>query len=337
MDHSDILDADDVIFAADGSVESMTDPDTGEKVTADPQPDEDRDPDGPYDHTDADGNRPDDDGDNDNDELDPVLADVLEAYGLEDDTIEWNGEETRVRDLSPEDRKEFLAELRTSAAGLTPEEQELLDFVRQGGSLREAFASEATAAGTGIAALPADELNRADIRAQYKNFSEDEVEAELEYRKGNPNFERKTGEIRERLTAQEQEQAAIADEQSFRQEQQLFVESAKNLKAVLGFPIEPEVADYLLQRTATREANGMSPFLNSLTPEKMLRLEYLDTYADQIDAHYKAEVAAAHKRGRTEALRGAPSTPRGRGGSVGTVSSARSNGRPDAEFTLGED
>lgn len=337
-----IYDPEEVIFAADGSVESMTDVETGEVIKSDPKPEPKADPSGPYDGTDEDGNKADDRrssaGD---DELDEVLADTLAVYGLDDDAIEWNGEETRVRDLSPEDRREFLAELRErdrqEAAGTTPEEQELLDFLRNGGDLRQALGI-APAAGSAVASLSADEVNLADIRQQYPALSEEDVQEELADRKASSRYEAKTGHIRERLTQAEQQQQQQAEEAEFRAEQQLFVQASETLTDVLGFPIVPEVKQFLLSQTATKAENGNSPFLNSLTPDKVLRLQFLDTYAGEIDKHYKAEVQAAYKKGKADALSGAPTSPSGRGGSAGnTRSSQRLDDKTYADYTLGDD
>ena len=344
-----VYDPEEVIFAADGSVESMNDPETGEVIKSDPVP-ETRERSGPYDETDEDGYNPGDErrgASPDGDELDEVLADTLSAYGLVDedgnasDTIEWNGEQTRVRDLSSEDRREFLGELRErdrqEAAGTSPEEQELLDFLRGGGNLRDALGVPAAGSGA-VASLSADELNLTDIRQQYPGLSEEEVREELADRQASSRYENKTGQIRERLGAQETAENARAERQEYEREHQLFVEAGSKLTSVLGFPVEKPVLDYLLARTASQEANGQSPFLNSLTPEKMLRLEYMDTYADQIDAHYKQAVETAYKKGKSDALSGAPRTPSGRGGSAGNTRAGQPRDDKNyADYTLGDD
>jgi len=344
-----IIDPMDVIFDEHGNVESMTDPDTGETVTSDEVP-EARQPRGPYDETDDDGNNAGDENGNGNTagdaDLDPVLADTLAVYGLVDedgnatDAIEWNGEETRVRDLSAEDRREFLQELRDSAvreaAGTTAEEQELLDFLRQGGDLREALGLPASAGGQ-VSALSADEVNLADIRNQYPGLSDDEVQEELADRKLSARYESKTGQIRERLTQAEQVATTKAADDEFQAARQVFVETANRMPDVLGFKIEPAVREFLLAQTATQEANGESPFLNSLTPEKVLRLQFLDSYAGQIDQHYKSEVDAAYKRGRADMAKGAPTSPSGRGGSAGNTKPVNPRDQKSyADYTLGE-
>lgn len=338
-----VYDPEEVIFAADGSIESMTDPDSGEVIKADPKPAAKADPSGPYDGVDDDGNRDDDDESHDrgDDKLDPVLADMLNAYGFDDDDIEWNGEQTRVRDLSPEDRKEYFNELRDrdrqDAAGTSPEEQELLDFLRQGGDLRQAL-GVAPAANSTVGSLSADEVNLADIRQQYPNLSDEEVQEELDDRKASSRYEAKTGHIRERLTVQEQEQETMAEEQEFRAEQQQFVQASNSLTEVLGFRVAPEVKQFLLSQTATKAENGNSPFLNSLTPDKVLRLQFLDTYAGEIDKHYQAEIKAAEKRGYQKALSGAPTTPSGRGGSAGNTRTGQpKDDKRYADYTLGDD
>ena len=343
-----VYDPEEVIFAADGSVESMTDADTGEVIKSDPVP-EVRERSGPYDDTDDEGNNPGDErgSSSGDDELDEVLADTLSAYGLVDedgnasDAIEWNGEQTRVRDLSSEERREFLGELRErdrqEAAGTSPEEQELLDFLRGGGNLRDALGVPAAGSGA-VASLSADEVNLTDIRQQYPELSEEEVREELADRQASSRYENKTGQIRARLGAQETAQNAQAERQEYERERQLFVEAGSKLTSVLGFPVEKPVLDYLMARTASQEANGQSPFLNSLTPEKMLRLEYMDTYADQIDAHYKQAVETAYKRGKSDALSGAPRTPSGRGGSAGNTRAGQPRDEKNyADYTLGDD
>ena len=353
-----VYDPEEVIFAADGSVESMNDPDTGEVIKSDPVP-EPRERSGPYDETDDEGNNPEDNRENsrrntnrDSDEdghdaLDEMLADTLSAYGMIDedgnasDEIEWNGERTRVRDLSSEDRREFLGELRErdrqEAAGTTPEEQELLDFLRGGGNLREALGVSSAGSGA-VSSLSADEINLADIRQQYPTLSDEEVQEELADRQASSRYENKTGQIRERLGAQETADNARAERQEYEREHQLFVEAGSKLTSVLGFPVEKPVLDYLMARTASQEANGQSPFLNSLTPEKMLRLEYMDTYAEHIDAHYKQAVETAYKRGKSDALSGAPRTPSGRGGSAGNTRAGQPRDEKNyADYTLGDD
>lgn len=343
------IDPDDVIFGEDGSIESMTDPDTGEKIVADPKPEAKPGPRGP-----GDINPDDNDGPEDDDkpasqrgqapvseqELD-FLTDTLAIYGLESDEIEWNGEQVSVRELSPEERREFLTELRdrdrAEAAGLSAVELELLDFVRNGGNLAEAFGGQAAPSESAVAALDADGLNRLDIRQQFPDLTDEEVESELEDRKAGKLYDKKTGALKERLVAAEQAEFQVAEQREFEAERAQFTTAAAALTDVFGFPINDAIRQHMLQQTATREQNGNSPFLNSLTPEKVLRLQYLDTFGEQMVQHYEQQLKDQYKKGRTDALQGAPSRPSGRSGSAG--STARGQQRDtsnDSDYTLGE-
>jgi len=354
----DAIDPDEVIFGEDGSIESMTDPDSGEVIKADPKPEARSNPRGPADINPDQGTRPttdtgDDDQDNNDNQpsqspsrrtseaADDFLTDTLAVYGLESDEIEWNGEQTRVRDLSSEDRREFLEELRdrdrAEAAGLNEAELELLDFVRSGGDLREAFGGQ-PAPQSSVAVLDADGLNRLDIRQQYPDLTEDEVSEELEHRKGSSLYDKKTGALRERLTTVEQVEQQAASEREFTAQRTQFTTAASALTEVLGFPVNDQIRQHLLARTASEEQNGQSPFLNSLTPERILRLEYLDTFAPQMQAHYEEQIKASYKRGREEALNGAPTRPSGRSGSAGGTArqAAPRDEKQYEDYTLGQ-
>ena len=361
FDLLEAIDPDDVIFGADGSIESMTDPDTGEVVKADPVP-EVRAPRGPGDinpdgsvrgvaGTDEDGQ----DGDGDNNAPaarsgksnsafeQEFLADTLAVYGLDSDEIEWNGEQVRVGELTLDERREFLQELRdrdrAEAAGLDPAELELLDFLRAGGNLADVVGPQPVAGESQVAALDADGVNRLDIRQQFPSLSEEEVEAELEDRKVGKLYDKKTTALRERLTQTEVTERQRAETQEFEAERQQFIAASAAIKEIAGFAVSPEVSQWLLAQTATRQENGQSPFLNSLTPEKIQRLQFLDAFEPQMRAHYEAEIKAAEKRGREQALQGAPSRPSGRSGSA-SVRSQGTGTRHDpveyADYILGE-
>lgn len=354
----DAIDPDEVIFDEDGGVESMVDDETGEVIKADPKPESARVPHGPSDvNPDLDADEPSApqtagrggaakslaQAERD------LLADTLSVYGLDDDQIEWNGEQVRVSELSADERREFLTELRDrdrqEASGLNEAELELIDFVRSGGNLAEAFGGQAAGAPSQIAGLDTDALNRLDIRQQFPDLTDEEVEGELEDRKAGKLYDKKTDALRSRLTEAESQQQQRVAQQEFQQQRQQFTTAAGSLQEVLGFPVNDAIRQHLLEQTASQEANGNSPFLNSLTPEKILRLQFLDTFAQQMQQHYEQRSKDEYKRGRTEALSGAPARPSGRSGSAGasggngqrTGDATRRDTTNDSEYTLGAD
>jgi hypothetical protein len=307
---NDAVSIDDYDYEAESSYKPLDEPAVTDDNTGDPVGDA------------PEGNEP-PAGDNPPAASEPAsLQDALiQRYGLDEGTIEYDGQQVAFSDLSATEQADVLAQLveantapKESAPAPKGEAAILLDLLDKGMTMEE-IAAELS--GNNVAALSDDEVNARQISEQYPELTEAEVQAELEYLKQNPNYKAKTAALRRRM--QEAGTSTLASLQAARQaayeaEIQGDIEKIRttvaDIREIDGYDIDPTVHQQIMSDLTEVDEHGNSRFINALEdPKLMYKARFYDLVMPSINQYWQNQVAAAEQRGYEKALGKMPAQP----------------------------
>lgn len=262
---------------------------------------------------------------------------ILRRSGYDKEDINLGGEGdqanlVKIKDLSPEQQMDIVVsefdrtvdkyearikELETKAPELkfeNPVHQQIVDFLKDGGDVQKLAKQLLSNDPAAQAKMMTDqEIVKLGIKKEFAEFTDEEVEAELKdmspekvarrakalrtrFEKEVPNIDNLTLEQKniklkaanDLRTEYETESKSVRD----------YLSKAKN---VAGVPVNEEMKSFLASRVIPENENGDSEFLKGLnSPEKLIRLEFLDRYHEKIrqstqDFYYKKGINDAAK------------------------------------------
>jgi hypothetical protein len=244
---------------------------------------------------------------------------LIERFGLNEGTIEFDGAQVAFADLSAEDQADVLAQIaEANAAPTQPKlsaEIEILNELLSKGMSIEEIASEL--AGNKVASLSDDQLNMQQIAQQHPELTADELQAELDWLKQNPNYQSKTNALRKRLEATGNstlEQIREARVAAHNAEVQADIEHIRSAVATIqdvdGYDVDPNVHARIMADLTELDAHGNSAFINDLEdPTRMYKARYYELMMPVINNYWQQQVKQAEDRGYQRALGKMPSQP----------------------------
>jgi len=267
----------------------------------------------------------------------------LAEHGIVDGKLIYGEQEVLFKDLTPEDQLEVLRQaVQPEPVPLEGDLKHVKDLLDAGKDLRE-IARDIL--GDQGAPLSIDELNIRDIKEQYPDFDDAEVQAELEDRQAGRNYEKKSEKLRAKYTPQPadlealstQEQARIATENAA--ERQNIIVGAAETATVFGYEVTDEIRNFVLPDLLEVEENGNSRFVNMQDdPKKMFEIAaayrmmplvngFWQREIDRLTAEHKVELAKARESGQAEMISGFPTRPIATAASTTSVNT-RNNQQP---------
>lgn len=238
--------------------------------------------------------------------LSALDAAASQLFGVKDGLIQFDGEDEPVAfsSLSADEQADVMGQHARNQQAQQPTAAErtlLTEIARSGGvenwARQQASALSAQPAG----ALTDDQINLRDIQTRYPKFTKDEQDAELESRKNNTLYSKKTDSMRESQQGQEQ----VAAQQAAVQENQLvadnLIEAARGLSEIDGFVMSPDVLNNVLEDLLEAdEGQADSRFLMSLDdPREMIRTRFWSKYGPAL-------VAAAENAAKSGGKKASP-------------------------------
>ena len=240
---------------------------------------------------------------------------ILRMGGYEGDEISLeDGSSVKIADLTTEQqlnlvtnefarmREEFETSLAEKPKGeeLTEDERHLVEFLRNGGTAKDlAKYIIDNDPDNAHKSLTDDELVLESLRNSMPGASEEDIQEEFKLLKEAGRVEKRAQLLRQKLGSGEIKLADIsakhrqAVEARQAKELEAEIEDAKKLKSysaqvkeIAGIPVDPTVINAVVKDLIPDVPGEDSVFLKSLaSPEKLLRLQFLDKYAEEVFEH----------------------------------------------------
>jgi len=281
----------------------------------------------------------------------------LAQYGITDGMItfeagEEGGEPTtqHFNELSQEEQFNVLSDLANSGApkleekyGLDEKEIGLVNFVREnGGDVDQILNNMAmerleqlqmiqNATGLDFDAMDNEAMMAKYLKDQEPEATEQEIADEVARRKEGKFFEKDVASIRDAYksnAAAEAEAAKAQEAKDFEaelEEQRGIIATAVNeVDSVIGWKVDNNQKNEILSELLETNEEGDSKFMAEVfsDPQRLFKAAWLyhnaESYVDELEKHYKREVANAFHRGKEQAINGLPTTPIGSGNTAPT-------------------
>lgn len=244
---------------------------------------------------------------------------ILKMGGYELDEIEFeNGEKVNIADLSAEQqlniltsefsrmREEYEGEISKAPKPqeLPQDAQALVEFIQNGGTAKELaqYILDNDPDNAHKNLTDAD-LVLESIRKSMPGASQEDIQEEFDLLKEAGRVEKRAQLLRKQLGSGEIKLSDISQkhsdlmESNRQKELETEIDDAKKLtsyakevKEVAGVPIDPSVINSVLKNLIPDSPGEESNFLKSLNnPEKLLRYQFLDQYAEKIMEHVANE------------------------------------------------
>jgi len=253
---------------------------------------------------------------------------VLKLSGYDNEEIELESGRKKIADLTPEEQnsiiiqeydnllasqEETVAEAKkTAQEGFFQNEgeKELIGYLREKGDPVELAKYILDNSPSLVADMSNEEAVTKQLRDDFPEYTNDEINEEIELLKTNGKLERRAELVKTKYKDKDLDISDLNKKLGLKTSENLvtqqadhqkkmddFVEYAKAEKTVAGVPMSEEVRDYLLSGIVTEKPNGETNFLKSLSdPKKLMRLNFLDTYFEKILEATKKESYAKGKK-----------------------------------------
>jgi hypothetical protein len=274
--------------------------------------------------------------------IDNAIEEYLSQFNIEGGLIEFEeGEKRHFNDLSEAEKFNVLNSLAEKQAAiieqkydLSPQEVEFLNASRTNNlsitDLIEQAATEKAQQLLAIQSISYEPIESLSPEAIYTKWlkenspeaSEEDLAEELGRAKESKFFEKTTESLRqeflqkrENTIAQQQEQEYQTSMAEIEDERKQIVETVQNMNNISGWPIDDTEKNAVLEKVLEVNKFNDSVFMEEVfsTPENIFKAAWLfykgDEKFDQLETHYKKEIAEAYKRGRREVSEGLPSAP----------------------------
>lgn len=310
-----ILDIDSIDFDENGNIESIYDEESDQVFTTDkpeaaPKGKTTPAPTAPADKPEAADDQP--------RSFEQIL---LESFGLKDERIIYGDEEVNFSELSPADQMDVFSQLLEQEREnyrLSEKELTLVNALRGGKAALEDFAREVLGEKPAEMQAPkGDDLHRWDIKREFPELSEAEIETELKERKALSTYDKKTSLLESKyakVSSAEQEQAKAKQKQDFLSEleadKQTIVKAVAPLEEIEGFTLDKDTKNFILQDLVETDDNGDSPFMRRIEdPKEMFKMNFYYHMVPQMIKHFQSEIDQAYDQGRKDVLESYPRKP----------------------------
>jgi hypothetical protein len=289
------------------------------------------------------------------------LEKFLAQYGVEGGMIEFEGGvKKHFSELQNDEQLNVLKDL--VALGKTSEEEKYglneheigaINFLRENNmtfeQAVEKYATELLSKNQALQAATGEDFKSMDKDAVYLRWlkasdpeaSEQDLTESLEAAKKLKTFDKSVEKIRTDFV-KDQESIALAQrrkeqEEEFKTleaEREEIVNEVQKIKHVAGWDVTNDQKNEILGELLEVNDSGDSKFLERVfsNPETLFRVAWMEkhgeAYFDRMAEHYKNEISAAYKRGRTEAIGGMPPDPIDVGGNKGKGTKNNGGGSP---------
>jgi hypothetical protein len=248
---------------------------------------------------------------------------ILKSGGYDLDEIEFeDGLKVKIADLTEDQQlnimtnefmrmqKEFSETLEGSDSKvpeLSEDQQALVDFMGKGGTAKQlAQYILENDPDNAHKLLTDDDLVLESIRKSMPGAEEEDVLEELRILKEAGRVEKRAQLLRKQLGTGEIKFSDISQKhgaflkasqdkelEEEREEVRQLNEKALSTKEIAGIPIDQAVAKSILKDLVPEQEGGESNFLKNLqSPEKLLRLQFLDRYAEEVFDHISKSAMA---------------------------------------------
>jgi len=266
-----------------------------------------------------------------------IISDLLRSKGITDpSSINYENEEGEIEQVSfyelPYEEQLQILQSNDSdlGPGLSDTESEAVEFLRQNGvSLQEAIdyfqrkAVEDHINSQNISGLEVDqytdeELYSLNLRSEFPDLTDDEIQLTLEKQLEHPDlFRKQVDKLRtdykeieiSQIDESKAQQEQIAEQQRAELEDTL-INVATSVSDIGGLTLDDTDKNEVLHHILNKDMNGISPFIKSLnSPEQLFDLAWYAVKGkeafDTIHDYYKKEIAnvskAAFEKGKQSA------------------------------------
>lgn len=262
----------------------------------------------------------------------------LAERGIVDGKLVYGEEEVAFKDLAPEDQLEVLKQLvpeQSEAPALEGDLKHIKDLMDAGKSIKDVAREILGDELSGAQQLSTDELNIRDIKEKYPTLTEEEIEIELEERKGSRLYEKKSEVLRDKFSqTQETDLAKMAETERTRvaaeneADRNRILTTVSELKDVDGWEINDDIKNYVLEDLIETDEQGNSKFVNIQDdPKEQFKMAYYYKMMPQIVNYFQQQITQAYEKGKAEIVGGFPAKPISNGGTGSNVNVQNNNQR----------
>lgn len=270
----------------------------------------------------------DENGNEDDEEYTNEAEYILRKMGYDKDEIDFGGDigKVKISDLTPEQqvivaRQEFDSMIESFEERLKEAEskgvqfedkqaQQILEYLKEGGDIKK-LAKEILSRDPAAQAkmLSDEDIVKMGLKKEFPEFSEEEINEEFkDLATKDGAVARRAKALRTRMEKQQpdfsdltegerkaREEGIQAEVNQFKAESENIRKVAKTIKEIAGVPIGDQHREFLLNKVIPSKMEDDSEFIQGLSkPDKLLRLQFLDTYAEKLaEYHYKRGLEAA--------------------------------------------
>lgn len=259
-------------------------------------------------------------------------------------------------ELTPEEQLELLeVNDLDDNYGLDDNEIEAVNFLRENNvTLQEAieyyqnqaieeYKNTAQTAPLEIDAYTDEELYVVDLKTKYDDLTTEELEVELTKALENPDlFKKKVDKLRTDYKRLEDENRAVASQASQASQEEAYtkitnslIDVANGIEDLYGIDLDVQDKEDIINAIVDRDLNGVTPLVKALdNPTNLFKAAWFVQKGEEafnlLHDYYKREIekvrTASYTKGKSEALKGFPTTPINRIGTQPSRTAAPAKG-----------
>jgi hypothetical protein len=259
---------------------------------------------------------------------------ILRKSGYDKDEIDFGGDIGKIKivdltleqqmivireefDQTVEEYQQVIKELEENKPEFrfeNPQHQQFVDYLNDGGDIKK-LAKEILSRDPAAQAkmLSDDEIVKLGIKKEFPEFSSEEVEDEFKDMEKAGSIARRAKALRTRMEKSQPDFSDLSAEQrkaqetaledqlaTFKTESENIRKAARKLTEIAGIKLEEAHLNFLVNKVIPSRMEEDSDFIKGLeNPEKLLRLQFYDTYGDKLsEYHYQRGLAEAQAKAK---------------------------------------